>query len=466
VTIRIPSPPRPAASVVMVTHGAWGWTERALRALVAHTPEDFELIIVDNASPAAMRRRLREEVEGARLVLNPENLGFGTASNQGVELARGRHVVFLNSDALVRPGWLAPLLRAAQADGVGVVGPMVLNLDGTLQEAGNAIWRDGVTTAVGAGEDPARPEHRAPRTVDYVSAACMLVRRSAFEAVGGFDPLYAPAYYEDADLCMALADAGLRTEYEPGSVVVHARGASVPHERALALVRRNRSLFRRRWAAALDDRPVVPWPLSDRSALRGRDLVAPVRILVTADRVPGPGEPARRRLEAIAAGWPRARLTLLAPAAGDAADAEALTAAGVEVAAGVAEPAGWLEGRAGHYEVLVRAGPDDAGLLDEALARTQPRAALVVTPEAGDLDSLALALREADGQAARTRLHITRERLLARFAAADVVLLPPGEPRHLAHALAGEQAALVADNEEGPDGLVVALARAGVAPPA
>jgi GT2 family glycosyltransferase len=448
----------------MVTHGAWAWTERALRALVAHTPEDFELIVVDNDSPAAMRRRLREEVEGARLVLNPRNLGFGTAANQGVELARGTHVVFLNSDALVRPGWLAPLLRAAQADDVGVVGPLVLNLDGTVQEAGNAIWRDGVTTAVGAGEDPGRLEHRAPRTVDYVSAACMLVRRSAFEAVGGFDPRYAPAYYEDADLCMALAEAGLRTAYEPRSVVVHARGASGQHERALALVRRNRAVFRRRWSAALDDRPVVPWPLDDRSALTGRDLVAPVRILVAADRVPRPMAPAWLILQAIAAGWPRARLTLLAPAPGEAADAGALAAIGVEVAGGVADPAGWLERRSGHYEVIVSAGADEAGLLDEALARTQPRAARIVTPGAADLGSLGRRLRAADRPAARSYLSATRERWLARLAAADVVLLAPGEPGRLARAVAGERTVLVEERRKGPAALVVALAQAGVAP--
>jgi len=459
VTIRTPSSPRPAVSVVMVTYGAWGWTERALRELADHTPGDVELIVVDNGSPDAMRRRLREEVEGARVVMNAANVGFGVASNQGAELARGRHVVFLNSDAIVRPGWLAPLVAAVDGPGaedVAVAGPMVLNLDGSVQEAGNAVWRDGVTTAVGSGEDAGRPEHHAPRTVDYVSAACMLVRRSAFEAVGGFDPRYAPAYYEDADLCMALADAGMRTVYEPRSVVVHARGASVARERALALVLRNRALFRRRWASALADRPLVPWPLDARTAAFGRDLVAPARILVTADRVPTAGEPARRRLDAIAAGWPRARVTLLTAGAVEvaAADVASLAAAGVEVAA-AADPAAWLADREGHYEVVVRTGPDGAGLLDEPLARTQARAAIVLTPEAADLEGLAQEVRASDGIAP------IRDRWLARLAGADVVLVPPGGGR--AAAFAGEQAVLV---EDGPEGLPAALAHAGVAPAA
>ena len=87
-------------AVVIVTRGAWAWTQRALAALHRYTP-DVEVVIVDNASPDGTPERLEGEVEGVRLVANAENVGFARAANQGAELAGGELVAFLNNDALV-----------------------------------------------------------------------------------------------------------------------------------------------------------------------------------------------------------------------------------------------------------------------------------------------------------------------------------------------------------------------------
>src|SRR5207248_2545867 len=134
---------------------------------------------------------------------------------------------FLNNDAIVREGWLAPLVGAVRGDRqVGAATPRLLNLDGSLQEAGALVARDGSTWSYGHGDGPERPEYRFPRAVDYGAGACLLVRRDAFLACRGFADAYAPAYYEDVELCFALAARGLRTVYEPRSVVMHARGGS------------------------------------------------------------------------------------------------------------------------------------------------------------------------------------------------------------------------------------------------
>ena len=144
---------------------------------------------------------------------------------------------------MVGPGWLEPLLGALARPGVGAVVPQLLNLDGTLQEAGVLLAADGTVASYGAGGDPHDPAFCFPRVVDFGAAACMAVRADLFAQLGGFDDLYAPAYYEDADLCLRLAQAGWATRYEPASQVVHARHGSSSSEHARELSERNRGRF-------------------------------------------------------------------------------------------------------------------------------------------------------------------------------------------------------------------------------
>ena len=176
--IRFPEVEGPLVSVVMVTHGNWPLVRRALEALVERTDPVYELIVVDSASPDEAPQRLREEVEGANVVISEENLGFGGGSNLGAERARGRYVLFLNPDALVEPGWLEPLLEVLEDEPTtGAVVPMLLNPDGTIQEAGSVIDSVGWPLAFGRGESADTLAYRFRREIDYGSAACLLVRR-------------------------------------------------------------------------------------------------------------------------------------------------------------------------------------------------------------------------------------------------------------------------------------------------
>src|SRR4051794_17653932 len=102
-------------SIVMVSYGALEWAERALAAVAAHTPVEHEVIVVDNASSDGTPERLRDA--NVRLIENDSNRGFGPASNQGAKAARAPTLVFLNTDALVEPGWYAPLERALAMPG-------------------------------------------------------------------------------------------------------------------------------------------------------------------------------------------------------------------------------------------------------------------------------------------------------------------------------------------------------------
>jgi len=348
----------------MVTHNAPAWARRALRGLLDATDPCYELIVVDNASSDGTAELLAREVHQAAVVLNERNRGFGPANNQGASRAVGRYVLFLNNDALVLPGWLPPLLQRAESDvRIGAVGPRLLNLDGSLQLAGALVARSGSTHELGYGEPADAPEYGFSRVVDYLSGACLLVRRSAFEEIGGFDAAYGLGYFEDADLCLSLAQHGYRVVYEPRSSVTHVRGASPRSEALSALAVRNRSLFRRRWSHLLRSRPLSPLTASPRRVLAARDAPARQRTLVVGEEL-GPllGSASASRVTVIPRGKLRRR-------------AEDLLEAGVEVVSGVDDWRAWFEERRFLYDAVVAGEQDEE--LEALIRRTQPQAVRV-----------------------------------------------------------------------------------------
>ena len=369
-------------AVVIVTHGAWAWTRRALTALAAHTPEPHELVVVDNASPDGTLAGLAAEFPAVRVIANAANAGFGCGCNQGARAVAAPFVVFLNSDALVEPGWLAPLraVVAGRPDVAAAV-PCVLDLDGRVQCAGALLGRDGTVLEHGNGAAPDDPAVAFPRAVDFGPAACLLADRARFLAAGGFSDVYAPAYYEDADLCLALAAAGGRTVYVPAARVRHVRYASGGPAAAAALSARNRTRFARRWGDALDGRPASLHPPSPHTALAARDAPADGRVLVAG--APAAGSAGAAWLHALLAARPWARVTLAAGGA----DAEHWLPHGVEVLA--APAAEVLAARPCHYDAV--AGDEIRASL---LAAHQPQAVRLV-PGAARPDLAAAGLRPA-----------------------------------------------------------------------
>ncbi|MDQ0284960.1 GT2 family glycosyltransferase [Desulfofundulus luciae] len=216
-------------SIIIAVHNQLEHIQNCLRALWKNTSRVFpwELIIVDNNSDkqtAAWLKTLGGEV---RLVSNSINLGFVHACNQGAAASRGKYLLFLNSDTRPLPGWLTALVAALQENPrAGAAGARLLYPDGRLQEAGAIIWRDGTGWNYGRGDNPALPKYNYPRPVDYCSGACLMVRADLFRVLGGFDPRYAPMYYEDADLCFGLRQAGWAVLYVPGAAVIHYDGGT------------------------------------------------------------------------------------------------------------------------------------------------------------------------------------------------------------------------------------------------
>jgi GT2 family glycosyltransferase len=370
---------------VLVSHGGRQLVVDCLQKLAEHTPSPYEVIVVDSASPDGTGEWLARNLTGATVLRMEQNLGFGAGCNLGVRQAKTELVCFLNADVEVTEGWLRPLLDVLdERPEVAAVAPVMLNQDGTVQEAGSVVGGDGWCRAM--DDEPSR---LFAREVDYASAACLLMRRSAFHQAGGFSADYEIAYFEDTDIQLQLREHGWHIWMQPLSTVVHARHGSSTSERAMELMRLNHGVFTRRWPRELADRPdVVGLDDHPHHKFWLRDRNAAFRVLLIDDRVPQPdsgrGDP---RTNAVIETWrqadPNARVTFFAYSPERAEDyAPALRAKGVEVVWGVTDHEEWSKERAGLYDVVAVFRPHNFWLAGQKISRWQPQAVKIYDSEA------------------------------------------------------------------------------------
>jgi GT2 family glycosyltransferase len=260
------------------------------------TRATFEIIVADDASTDATAEVMSSIGGVVRHHRNPANVGFLRNCNAGAERARGDVLVILNNDTVPLPGWLDELVDTLRLDpSVGLVGSKLLNSDGTLQEAGGIVWRDGSASNFGRGGDATSPPFNYCKDVDYASAASIAIRKADWLRLQGFDEIYSPAYCEDSDLAFRMRRLGLRTVYQPLSAVVHHEGVS--HGRDLskgikAYQTRNSRVFFDRWKETLA-RENFP-PGTDTVLARDRSRGRP-RILFIDHYTPQPDRDAGSR---------------------------------------------------------------------------------------------------------------------------------------------------------------------------
>lgn len=230
-------------------------TIKAVESLIKNTLQNTEIIVIDNGSEPQKARRLGKfcESKNIKFLEIGTNRFFGEGNNIGAEATSGEYLVFLNNDVQVGPDWLTPLLETIALDPtVGAVGPKFVYPNGILQEAGAFVDKNGNSVQIGKGQDADDPRFNLSREVHYVSAACLLMRKSDFLKIQGFNFIYEPAYYEDTELCFSIRSLGKRVIYQPKSLVVHQESATTADPASSLKLNNiseiNRLKFLNRWA--------------------------------------------------------------------------------------------------------------------------------------------------------------------------------------------------------------------------
>ena len=229
-------------SIIIVSWNVKGLLRRCLDSIFQHPTSNlqFEVIVVDNASSDGSAEMVRAEFPQVRLIANEENLGFTRANNQGIAASRGRYVLLLNPDTEVLGDALGAMVDYMDVHpDVGALGPMLLNPDGSVQSSRRRF----PTLATALLESTVfqwelsrdnrilrryyildRPDDEV-QEVDWVTGACILMRREAIEEVGPLDEGFF-MYSEELDWCRRAKEQGWKVVYLPTARVIHYGGKS------------------------------------------------------------------------------------------------------------------------------------------------------------------------------------------------------------------------------------------------
>lgn len=247
--------PLTGVAAIVVNYNAAGHIGACLRSIAANGVDD--VVVVDNDSTDVSQSLVASG--GACWVPAGSNLGYGRAANLGAHAAPAAEADYLlvcNPDVELSLGAVADLVSALDDDpSIGIVGPAITNPDGSLYPSARTF--PDMVDAVGHGLlGPMVPENRFTRRyrlldwdhanlakVDWVSGACFLARRKAWDAVGGFDPAYF-MYMEDVDLCWRMGHAGWGIAYQPSARALHVQGVSADRHPYRMLAAHHRSMWR------------------------------------------------------------------------------------------------------------------------------------------------------------------------------------------------------------------------------
>jgi GT2 family glycosyltransferase len=254
----------PAIAVVIVNYNTRDHLRECLASLLVQGTE--EVVVVDNGSSDGSAEMVRACYPSVTLIRNVLNYGYGAAANQAIAACTAEYVLLLNSDTVVHTGALHALVTyLGQRPGVAIVGPRLVNPDGTLQPScyafpgtvkwffhyevfGQLIRRLPILRDYQRRTWP----HNQAQSVQWVMGAALAIRREAFEAVGGFDESFF-MYCEETDLCFRLKNAGWQIHFVPIATVTHVGQASTNQYRTEMAVQhvRSRLLFYQRHYSTL-----------------------------------------------------------------------------------------------------------------------------------------------------------------------------------------------------------------------
>jgi GT2 family glycosyltransferase/glycosyltransferase involved in cell wall biosynthesis len=235
-------------SIIIPVLNKLEFTRQCLDRIWRHSAETipFEVVVVDNGSsdgtPAWFGANPRPALHYHR---NATNLGFAKGNNIGASLSRGRHLLFLNNDTLVRPGWMSEMLRVMRSDpAVGIVGlKQLFPYTNSIYHTGVVFAADRMPQHLYPHLDASLPQVNKEREYQAVNGACLLISRALFDECGGFDEAYVNGY-EDTDLCMKVRQRGRKVVCCTSAFIYHyaqiSEGRTVDDDQ-------NASLFANRW---------------------------------------------------------------------------------------------------------------------------------------------------------------------------------------------------------------------------
>ena len=275
-----PSPDKPL-SVVAVTYSPGTHLDRFLSSLTVATDRPLTVVLADNGSTDGAPEEAVTRYPGTRLLRTGANLGYGTAVNRAVATlpVDDEFVLVANPDVTWGPGSIDALLEAANRwPRAGALGPLIREPDGAVYPSARhlpSLIRGGMHAVVGfvwkanPWTKTYRQEHLEPseRPVGWLSGSCLLIRRAAFDRVGGFDERYF-MYMEDVDLGDRLARNGWLNVYVPGAEILHEKGHSTGRDPARNLRAHHESTY-----IYLSDRHSAWWQAPLRWTMKGALLV-------------------------------------------------------------------------------------------------------------------------------------------------------------------------------------------------
>jgi len=246
-------------SVLIVNYASWPLTLRCIESLHATGYGNFEIVVVDNDGV-----KPPELPPSVRLIRNKENVGFARAHNRGIAASTGDLIVLINPDTVVARGFFEHLNRFFEMNQrVGIAGPRILDYEGELQLSARReisalsglLGRTSLLThlfpksSLVKSQFPAVTDQTHPSPVDWVSGACMVIRRAALGEIGPLDERFF-MYFEDADLCRRARAAGWLVYYLPHVEVIHQTGGSSrSRPKAIWLLHKSAFLYHRKHGA-------------------------------------------------------------------------------------------------------------------------------------------------------------------------------------------------------------------------
>lgn len=288
----LPKFDKPVVSIIVPAYNKFELTYHCIASIaLSYNKTPYEVILADDCSTDETAEA--EEIIGNLVVSrNEENLRFLRSCNAATNLAKGDFIIFLNNDTETTSYWIDELIALhRQNPQVGLTGSKLLNLDGSMQEAGGIVWENGQPWNVGRNVNPLQPEFNYVREVDYVSGAAMCIPTAIWEEVGKFSEELVPCYYEDTDLAFKVRDAGYKTLYSPHSTVIHFEGQSHGTDVTKGLKRYqvvNEKTFRSKWFKAFKNNGTPSWKNLEREKDRNIDQ----RVMVIDYATPAPNKDA------------------------------------------------------------------------------------------------------------------------------------------------------------------------------